>query len=624
MRWLAALFVVAGCQCVREPDGPYLCNPDTGEDCDGGGVDAGRGDGGSDGGGIGPFPDDLCGGEWCWDHPQPFGRVTLRSVLALAPDDVWAAGGGGNVVHWNGQRWQQVPIGSNQAVQRIWSADRRSVWLVGSGGLVLEWDGERFVRHDAGMVSDWRAVSGFAPREVVLVGLNNAVASYDGRLWGRPVTPPASGHLLSVQAWPDGGVLALGDFGLTREAGPWALVPRPADAGQIACTWAPSRGEVWAAGFAGGLFRNLTGDFTDGGNWQQIDSRTANGLSSVFTLGSHVFWGSGIGGLWESTNAQQLSTRPIYAIHGLAENDVWAVGATTLLHRRVPGAFFEDLTPQSVTSEPLTSIVALPGGGAWATGRNHVLLVRDGGTWSRVRTQGNASGGWYDDVWTAPGAPVIAVGSQPVRLAYWDAGTQEMSAVSLNVPDELWAVWGSSASDIWAAGDNETIVHFDGTDWSVVPRPNICTNNNGLIERVWGTASDDVWFAGADGCVIHWTGAGFVNESLTAGGEALSSVIGRGSDVWVGSHSGRIFRRTGTRMWMPETITSTNVRRLALHEGELYAVGDLGLIAKRDAAGVWVRMPTPIEGNFLLQGIAGAPGEGLYAVGDPGTILRRK
>ena len=33
---------------------------------------------------------------------------------------------------------------------------------------------------------------------------------------------------------------------------------------------------------------------------------------------------------------------------------------------------------------------------------------------------------------------------------------------------DLNAVWGTSVSDIWAAGDAATLMHFDGTAWSRV------------------------------------------------------------------------------------------------------------------------------------------------------------
>ncbi|MBL8954275.1 MAG: hypothetical protein JNK82_26085 [Myxococcaceae bacterium] len=627
---LAAALFAASCQCVGVPDGPYECNLETGEDCDGGEPvpDAGEPDAGEelDAGPDLPFPTDLCNGQWCWEHPQPLGRIGLRSVLALARDDVWAAGGGGNIIHWDGQRWQQVPTGTSGVVQRIWAGNRRTVWFVGQNGAVFEWSNQRLMRHDAGTPANLLGISGFGPRDIVVVGSNNTVLRHDDDLWSRPIVPGASGALITVQAWPDGGVLALGDFGLQLQDGTWANVPRPLDAGQIAYTFAPSRDDVWAVGAGGGLYRNLSNDFTSASRWQAIDSLTNRTLSAVFRLGNHTYWGSAQGGLWESTNLQQVSNRAILAIHGRSESDVWAVGINTILHRRVAGAFFEDLTPAELTNEPLTAVVAVPGGGAWATGRNHVMMTRDGGTWNRVRTAGNVTGGWYDDVWTKPGSPVIAVGTDPVRLAYWDAGAQEMSPVGLSVPNELWAVWGSSANDIWAVGYDETIVHYAPTGWSVLPQPGICTNNDRLIESVWGFGQNDVWFAGGSGCVMHWNGASFTDESLPGpmNNEALSAVVGRGGEVWVASHSGRIFRRTGTRTWAPETIVSSNVRKLAVHEGELYAVGDAALIAKRDANGSWVRMPAPVEGTPMLQGIGGAPGEGLYVAGDTGTILRRR
>ncbi|MFC1926945.1 hypothetical protein ACFLWV_04270, partial [Chloroflexota bacterium] len=32
--------------------------------------------------------------------------------------------------------------------------------------------------------------------------------------------------------------------------------------------------------------------------------------------------------------------------------------------------------------------------------------------------------------------------------------------------DDLWGVWGSSSTDVFAVGDNGTILQYDGSDWT--------------------------------------------------------------------------------------------------------------------------------------------------------------
>src|SRR5579862_9265769 len=43
------------------------------------------------------------------------------------------------------------------------------------------------------------------------------------------------------------------------------------------------------------------------------------------------------------------------------------------------------------------------------------------------------------------------------------------------INNELFAAAASSPNDIWAVG--QTVIHFDGTEWSVVPAPGIGGNN---------------------------------------------------------------------------------------------------------------------------------------------------
>jgi hypothetical protein len=83
----------------------------------------------------------------------------------------------------------------------------------------------------------------------------------------------------------------------------------------------------------------------------------------------------------------------------------------------------------------------------------------------------------------------------------------------LQEPDlTLTSVWGSSASDVFAAGftvtqqDDEFIVagairHYDGSGWTAMTIP-----NTGVLNDLWGSSARDVFAVGDDGTILHYDG----------------------------------------------------------------------------------------------------------------------
>ncbi len=70
---------------------------------------------------------------------------------------------------------------------------------------------------------------------------------------------------------------------------------------------------------------------------------------------------------------------------------------------------------------------------------------------------------------------------------------------------KLYALDGTSASDVWAVGENANggatrnlIEHWDSASWGVVPSPNRGSGYNHLY-GVAAIASDDAWAIGQDG-----------------------------------------------------------------------------------------------------------------------------
>ncbi len=111
------------------------------------------------------------------------------------------------------------------------------------------------------------------------------------------------------------------------------------------------------------------------------------------------------------------------------------------------------------------------------------------------------------------------------------AWTAQSSGTVLN----LLSVWASSASDVWVGAEApvagtsppQTLLHFNGTTWSLVTIPGAPVTD---INAVWGSSSTDVWFVGST-VATHWDGTAFQQFNLSG---TLLSVSGTSpTDVWL-------------------------------------------------------------------------------------------
>ena len=69
--------------------------------------------------------------------------------------------------------------------------------------------------------------------------------------------------------------------------------------------------------------------------------------------------------------------------------------------------------------------------------------------------------------------------------------------------NELESVWRNTASDVWAVGVNNTIVHYNGTAWSQ-PATGLAFAN---YYSIFGNSGTDVWTVGGLGSTAHWNGS---------------------------------------------------------------------------------------------------------------------
>lgn len=129
-------------------------------------------------------------------------------------------------------------------------------------------------------------------------------------------------------------------------------------------------------------------------------------------------------------------------------------------------------------------------------------------------------------IWAASASDVFAVGDNGTIVRRVNGTWTQMTSPTTN---HLRGVWGLSSSDVWASGvavnGVGTVLHWDGTAWSLV------SGATTDLDSVWAASSTDVWFTGST-VVLRWNGSALSTVNSFAG--PLLSVSGTGSnDVWV-------------------------------------------------------------------------------------------
>jgi hypothetical protein len=122
------------------------------------------------------------------------------------------------------------------------------------------------------------------------------------------------------------------------------------------------------------------------------------------------------------------------------------------------------------------------------------------------------------DVWA-----IGTAGNDPLAL-HWDGDSWNIIPVpELTYDTQLNGITAVSTNDVWAAGAVETgvssntdtlIMHWNGTEWSVIPSPNGNPNGRNKLNAIAAVAANDIWAVGeytdnisTRPLILHWDGS---------------------------------------------------------------------------------------------------------------------
>ena len=131
--------------------------------------------------------------------------------------------------------------------------------------------------------------------------------------------------------------------------------------------------------------------------------------------------------------------------------------------------------------------------------------VGDGASWQLEeydsRTSRNLYGVWGNEqvVW------VVGEGGALRRMTPEKLSSRAFETVASPVTADLRGVHGFGPNDVWAVGDDATVLHFDGKAWTRVATPFDTVSAKPRFFAVWGSSSKDVWIGG-NGVMLHFEG----------------------------------------------------------------------------------------------------------------------
>jgi hypothetical protein len=73
-----------------------------------------------------------------WTSVPSGTTANLAGIWGSGPNDVWAVGGSGTILHWNGSAWSSVSSCITNNLNGVWGSGANDAWAVGYSGTILE------------------------------------------------------------------------------------------------------------------------------------------------------------------------------------------------------------------------------------------------------------------------------------------------------------------------------------------------------------------------------------------------------------------------------------------------------------------------------------------------------
>lgn len=125
-----------------------------------------------------------------WAKMESGTTEDLSGVWGTGPNDVFAVGGAGTILHYDGSQWNKMESGINNPLYDVWGSSQNDVYAVGTGGLILHYDGSGWTQayHDSTLY-ELDGIWGTGPNDIFAVGWDGVILHYNGTTWSQMDNP---------------------------------------------------------------------------------------------------------------------------------------------------------------------------------------------------------------------------------------------------------------------------------------------------------------------------------------------------------------------------------------------------------------------------------------------------
>ncbi len=439
-----------------------------------------------------------------WDGSQ-WTRLTSSGLGSWVPA-IWASGpneayavtnaaatsGSSNIVKWTGTAWSTVHGPTDRELRAIHGSSPSNIWASGWNGILRHFDGSSWADVASGTTEDLVGLGVVSSSEAWVAGSAGAVLRWQGSAWAPVSAGSARSYSAAwIQSATEGWFVGPGGT-LVRLTAGGPQVTREGGGRDLYATWASGPNDVWAGGHGEAMWH------WDGSAWTEVENRFNTGTSSVQLWD---LWGSAANDLWAVSTAginhwdgsawkkSNVTSGIFMDAHGSAADDVWAVGNAGTWR-------FNGVSWSQQSSTVYAAVHAFAKSNAWAC--NGTLDQWNGTTWTQRATLGGGHclGLWAsgpDDLWVA------GYGSSANRrtLWRWNGATLEDRTPPELQSAFLRSVFGFGPNDVYVAGDDGVLAHWDGSAWTVQWAETLT-----WYFDLFGVGNQ-LWVVGLDGAILR-------------------------------------------------------------------------------------------------------------------------